>query len=175
MKIIKNDFDSRPQPRVKIVLYNPKSTSRMLYIGLSHEEASKSWISMRDEPERIVRIIQSHDTATNFFMWEIYVYPTEAPKSLILALAPCSYNISLSHEEIGGGIIMGLNYPNDSFFLSGRPASKFDFSMPPRGINLFFCITYVTSISDYKELFWLSAGASNQNVLYNLHSTPLML
>ena len=62
-------FDSRPQPRVKIVLYNPKSTSRMLYKGLSHEEASKSRISMRDEPKRIVRIIQSHyDAATNFFM-----------------------------------------------------------------------------------------------------------
>ena len=48
---------------------------------------------------------------------------------------------------------------SERFFLV-RPASKFDFSMPPRGINL--CIAYVTSISDYKELFWLSAGASNQ-------------
>jgi len=33
MKIIKNDFDSRPQLWVKIVLYNTKLTSRMLYIG----------------------------------------------------------------------------------------------------------------------------------------------
>ena len=45
------------------------------------------------------------------------IYPTDAPKSLISVLAPCSYNIYLSHEDIGG-IIMGLNYPNDSFWFN---------------------------------------------------------
>ena len=52
-------------------------------------------------------------------------YPTEAPKSLISALAPCSYNIYLSHEEIGGGIRMGLNYPNDSFWFVPHRNSTF--------------------------------------------------
>ena len=70
--------------------------------------------------------------------------PTEASKSLILALAPCSYTIYLSHS---GGIIMGLNYPNDSLWFGSRIE-----------IQLFYasswdklCIAYVSQISDCKE------------------------
>ena len=38
----------------------------------------------------------------NMFIWQVFInplYPTEAPKSLISAVAPCSYNIYISHMK----------------------------------------------------------------------------